>query len=160
MVLDIFLAYLSSIEAQSLYFAALFGIIIGVEREISGKDASIRTFSLISIGSCLFTIISIKAGGSTVTGDPYDLTRISAQIVSGVGFLGGGVIFKTSDRIEGITTAALIWLTAALGMACGFGQYLLVTVSFGIIICVHLFSRALHLTVFRSHPKRRRHRGV
>lgn len=150
--------YLTSMEAYSIYYAALIGIVIGLEREVRGKNASIRTFSLISIGSCLFTLMSVKAGGSVASGDPYDLTRIAAQVVTGVGFLGGGVIFKTHDRIEGITTAAMIWLTAALGMACGFGQYELVTVSFGTGIAVHFLSRTLHATVFKG--KNKRNRGV
>jgi putative Mg2+ transporter-C (MgtC) family protein len=108
--------------AKQLMMSAIVGLCIGVERELRGKPASLRTFSVISTGSCLFTILSVQAAGTSVDGSPYDVTRIAAQIVSGIGFLGGGVIFKTTDRIEGITTGALIWLAAALGMACGFNQ--------------------------------------
>jgi len=102
-------------HARQLFIAAMIGLVIGVEREFRGKAASLRTFSIISTGSCLFTILSFETAN-------LDQTRIAAQIVSGVGFIGGGVIFKTSDRIEGITTGALIWLAAAIGMACGFNQ--------------------------------------
>jgi putative Mg2+ transporter-C (MgtC) family protein len=102
-------------EARQLFLAAMIGLVIGLEREWRGKAASLRTFSIIATGSCLFTILSVQAAN-------LDQTRIAAQIVSGIGFLGGGVIFKTKDRIEGVTTGALIWLAAAIGMACGFNQ--------------------------------------
>lgn len=102
-------------HARQLFLAGIIGLLIGIEREWRGKPASLRTFSVISTGSCLFTILSLEAAN-------LDQTRIAAQIVSGVGFLGGGVIFKTTDRIEGITTGALIWLAAALGMAAGFNE--------------------------------------
>lgn len=80
-------------DAKQVLYAALIGFIIGYERELKGKPASIRTFSIITIGSCLFTILSFKAARS-INGAPFDVTRIAAQIVSGVGFLGAGVIFS------------------------------------------------------------------
>ncbi len=101
--------------ARQLFIASLIGIVIGIERETKGKPASLRTFSVISLGSCLYTILSVE-------GANMDQARVAAQIVSGVGFIGGGVIFKSSDKVEGITTAALIWLAAAAGMACGFNR--------------------------------------
>ena len=110
--------------ALKLALAAISGLLIGFERELRGKPASLRTFSTICVGSCLFTILSFD--GVDSPGPQFDPSRIAAQIVSGVGFLGAGVIFKTNDRIEGITTAALIWLAAALGMAAGFGKAMIV----------------------------------
>ena len=101
--------------ARQLFIASMIGIAIGIERETKGKSASLRTFSVISLGSCLYTILSVQ-------GANLDQTRVAAQIVSGVGFIGGGVIFKSRDRVEGITTAALIWLAAAAGMTCGFNR--------------------------------------
>jgi putative Mg2+ transporter-C (MgtC) family protein len=106
---------------KDLLIAALMGFAIGLERELRGKQPSIRTFSMISTGSCLFTLISIEMAAAAV-GEHGDPTRIAAQIVSGVGFIGGGVIFKMQSKVEGITTAALIWLTAGLGMAVGIGH--------------------------------------
>ena len=124
------------VEAKQLFVAGLLGLIIGLEREKRGKPASLKTFSMISVGSCLFTILSVQAAGGA-HGSPYDMTRIAAQIVTGVGFLGAGVIFKTQDRIEGVTTAALIWLTAAIGMTCGFNRMNLVIWAFVVGVLMH-----------------------
>lgn len=92
------------------------GAIIGIEREYHSKSTGLRTMMLISLGSTLFTIISIKLGS--------DPARIAANIVTGIGFVGGGIIFRdnTNARITGITTAASVWVTAALGMCVGFGN--------------------------------------
>ncbi len=94
------------------------GGIVGAEREYASKDAGLRTLILISIGSCLFTMISIFVTGS---GD-----RIASNIVTGIGFLGAGVIFKEESRVKGLTTAATVWAVAALGMAAGAGFYKIV----------------------------------
>lgn len=128
-----------SAQAKQLCLSAVIGFIIGLERAFRGKPASMRTFSTICAGSCLFTILSVEAiaGQNAV---PHDVTRIAAQVVTGVGFLGGGVIFKTSDRIEGITTGALVWLAAAIGMACGFDRISLVIWSCLIGVLVHILS--------------------
>lgn len=96
-----------------LLLAALLSFIIGSERERRGRNAGLRTHMLVGIGSCLFTILSAKAFGS---GDPG---RIAAQVVAGIGFLGAGAILKDSGSIHGLTTAASIWATAAIGMAVG-----------------------------------------
>lgn len=135
------------IVAKQLFLAAIVGLIIGFDRAIRGKIASLRTFSMISVGSCLFTILSVDG----VLGMPTvpDVTRIAAQIVTGVGFLGGGVIFKTADRVEGITTAAMIWLTAALGMACGFNQVEAVYWAFAVGVAVHFLSTWGHRLIDR-----------
>jgi len=109
------------VTAKLIMLAAITGLMIGFEREIKNKAASLRTFSFISLGSCLFALLSVEATRSAGISH-YDVTRIAAQVVTGIGFVGGGVIFKTHDRIEGITTASMIWMTAALGMACGFNR--------------------------------------
>ena len=129
---------------DKIFYSAIIGIVIGLEREFRGKHASLRTFSAICVGSCIFTVLSVEAAGGA-NGAPYDMTRIAAQIVSGIGFLGGGVIFKTTDRIEGITTGALIWLTAALGMACGFGQTEIALWAFFIGFFAHVSMHFLYL---------------
>jgi putative Mg2+ transporter-C (MgtC) family protein len=107
-----------------IILALIIGGIIGAERERHNKAAGLRTMILICIGSCLFTIFSLK-----MTGDKYDPTRIASNIVVGIGFLGAGVILREGGRITGLTTAATIWLTAALGMGIGSGQYLLVALA-------------------------------
>ncbi|WP_044173988.1 MgtC/SapB family protein [Flectobacillus major] len=102
-----------------LIASIIVGAIIGGEREYHSKSAGLRTFTLICVGSTIFTILSEKVGQG-VSPD-----RISANIVTGVGFLGAGIIFKVDDRVKGLTTAAIIWVTAALGMAIGDGHILL-----------------------------------
>jgi putative Mg2+ transporter-C (MgtC) family protein len=103
----------------SLLLAAVLGATIGLEREITGKEAGLRTMMLICIGSALLTELSV----SMATGSLSDATRISAAIVSGIGFLGAGVIITDRGRVRGLTTAATIWVVAAIGIACGAGQY-------------------------------------
>ena len=133
------------VEFKQLLIAAIIGFIIGIDRAIREKIASLRTFSMISTGSCLFTILSIKSTGAAES--HVDVSRIAAQIVTGIGFLGGGVIFKTTDRVEGLTTAAMIWLTAALGMCCGYNQIGLVVWAFGLGAFIHLLSTWAHKAI-------------
>jgi putative Mg2+ transporter-C (MgtC) family protein len=102
-----------------LLIAALLGALIGVEREIAGKDPSIRTFSLISMGSCMFAILSLEPLTVFGIGDPG---RIAAQIIPGIGFIGAGTIFRSKYGVSGFTTAALMWVTAGIGMAVGIGR--------------------------------------
>nr|WP_269452095.1 MgtC/SapB family protein [Tessaracoccus coleopterorum] len=96
--------------------------IIGMERQFQHKSAGIKTHALVGLGSCVFTLISVEGfvylAEYQVTRDP---SRIAAQIVSGIGFLGAGLIFVNRDVVRGLTTAASIWLSAAIGMACGSG---------------------------------------
>lgn len=97
--------------------AAIWGSIVGAEREYRGKAAGFRTTIMISMGACLFTLISIRLGG------PGNADRIASNIVTGIGFLGAGVIFRGDQRVNGITTAATIWAVAAVGMGIGGGYY-------------------------------------
>ncbi len=101
-----------------LALAGLLGGIIGLEREMRGYPAGIRTIALVTLGSCLFTDISQLLGGDD---------RVAAQIVTGIGFLGAGVIFREGLNVKGITTAATIWSAAAIGMAVGIELYLVAT---------------------------------
>ena len=99
-----------------LFVAALLGAIIGLERELAGKDPSLRTFALISVGSCIFSMLSLYV---TAGSDHADPGRIAAQIIPGIGFLGAGTIFRQKRGVSGLTTAALMWVTAGIGMAVG-----------------------------------------
>lgn len=101
-------------ELLLIFFSVLLGLCIGTEREYRNKSAGLRTFILVCFGSCLFTILSIKIG----VNDP---DRLAANIITGIGFLGAGVIFKGDNKIDGITTATTIWATASIGMAVGSG---------------------------------------
>ncbi len=107
--------------AFRILLAALLGGVIGWERLRSDSDAGIRTYMATSMGACAFSLISTHGGG--------DPTRIAAQVVSGIGFIGAGVIFKEKAGIAGLTTAATLWATAAVGMAAAFGMYVLAVLS-------------------------------
>lgn len=111
---------------EKIAVSAFCGALIGLERERAEKPAGLRTNMLISVGSTLFTLASIMSWKYTSGASPtVDPGRIAAQIVSGIGFLGAGVILKTGMNIIGITTAATIWLVAAIGMMIGLGYPLL-----------------------------------
>jgi len=103
---------------QRVFLAAGLGGLIGFEREWSQKSAGLRTNTLITVGSALFTLISIEIAVGTA-----DPGRIAAQIVTGIGFLGGGAILRTGTSVRGLTTAAIIWVNAGIGMAAGAGRY-------------------------------------
>lgn len=120
----IMLRSLSWSTAGQVTLAAILGGIIGIEREWRGRPAGFRTNILIAIGACLFTILSIQ--GFPLNGSSaQDTARVAAQIVSGVGFLGAGALLQTRNKTKGMTTAATIWLVAAIGMAVGTGAYFL-----------------------------------
>jgi putative Mg2+ transporter-C (MgtC) family protein len=110
-----------------LAMAAVLGGIIGFERELRDREAGLRTHLVVSLGSALFTILSaygfhafLASGVTVVRADP---TRIAAQIVTGIGFLGAGAIIRQGASVRGLTTAATLWVVAAVGMACGAGYY-------------------------------------
>jgi len=116
----------------SVVWAVVFGAAIGMEREISGKAAGLRTNVLICLGSAVFTIISKQMAA----GQQDSITRIAAGIVTGVGFLGAGAIIRERASVLGLTTAATIWLVASVGMACGAGAYFLAATTTLIAILV------------------------
>jgi putative Mg2+ transporter-C (MgtC) family protein len=115
-----------------LILSAVFGAAIGLEREVHGHPAGIRTHLLVSLGAALFTVLSIYGFSSTTS--PVDPSRVAAQIVSGIGFLGAGAILKEGLSIRGLTTAASLWATAAVGLAAGAGQQILAAGASVIII--------------------------
>ncbi len=110
-----------------LGLAAALGAGVGFERELRDREAGIRTHLLVSLGSALFTIVSAYGFHEFLTGSAniarVDPTRIAAQIVTGIGFLGAGAIIREGLSIRGLTTAATLWVVAAIGMACGAGYY-------------------------------------
>jgi len=123
--------------ALRLVVASVLGGVIGLEREIHQHPAGMRTHLLVSLGSAVFTVLSIAgfespAGPNGVT--PTDPSRVAAQIVSGIGFLGAGAILKYGTTIKGLTTAASLWATAAVGMAAGAGQWLVAVIGTGIVV--------------------------
>lgn len=138
-------------EILSIVLAVVLGTIIGAEREFSGKAAGLRTNVLICLGAAVFTIISRQMA----VGTNDSLTRIAAQIVTGVGFLGAGAIIRDTAGVHGLTTAATIWLVASVGMACGAGLYLLATISTLLTIVVLLGLAKLEVVLARYRKKHR-----
>ena len=111
-------------DIEGLLLAVLLGAVIGMDREYRGKPAGFRTLMLVSMGAAIFSMVSYKMALM----DPYsnsDVTRIASNIVAGIGFLGAGIIFRNGQDIRGLTTAATIWIAAAIGMAAGIGSFTL-----------------------------------
>ena len=102
-----------------LFAAGLLGGLIGLEREVRAKEAGVRTHFIVALGSALFMIISEFA----FEGKQHDAARVAAQVVSGIGFIGAGVIIFQRNAVRGITTAAGLWVAAAIGLACGDGMF-------------------------------------
>lgn len=119
--------------AVRLIIAAALGGLVGTEREIHGHPAGIRTHMLVALGAGVFTVLSIHGFGQGA-GSGIDPTRIAAQVVTGIGFLGAGAILKDGVVIRGLTTAASLWATAAVGMAAGAGEYVIAAVSASVIL--------------------------
>jgi putative Mg2+ transporter-C (MgtC) family protein len=139
----------SLVEVELLVATFILCSLIGVERQMRQKSAGYRTHVLVGLGSCAFTLVSAY-GFSAVLGDEVNLdpSRIAAQIVSGIGFLGAGVIFKGRNMVRGLTTAATIWVAAAVGMACGAGM-----LSLGIALTLlHLVTLFVVAPVIRKIP--------
>ena len=121
-----------------LIVALLLGAVIGWERELQRMPAGFRTHALVSLGAAIFTVVSAFA----FTGPLSDPTRIAAQIVSGVGFLGGGAILHYGGTVRGLTTAASLWAVAAVGMAAGAGLFVVAAVSAVlVIVALEIFQR-------------------
>lgn len=114
-----------------LLVAAILGSIVGWERERAQRPAGLRTYMLVAFGSALFTVLSITA----FTGET-DPSRVAANIVVGIGFLGAGTIFRTGEVVRGLTTAAGLWAIAAIGMAAGAGEYFLAIVSTVLVLAI------------------------
>ena len=110
-----------------IFVAALLGGAIGLEREYRAKEAGLRTHFLVALGSALFMVVSAYGfeGALVTENHRLDVSRIAAQVVSGIGFIGAGMIIFQKNAIRGLTTAAGVWVTAAIGLTCGAGMYVL-----------------------------------
>ena len=116
--------------------AAIIGGVIGIEREYRAKEAGFRTHFLVALGSALFMVVSqfgFEQTGGTVGNISIDPSRIASQVVTGIGFIGGGTVLRHGANVFGLTTAATLWMAASIGMACGAGMY-------GIAICATIIS--------------------
>ena len=132
----------SWLQIEELALAFVLSALIGLEREFRQKSAGLRTYTLVGLASALIMLVS-KYGFTNILENyriVLDPSRIAAQIVSGIGFIGGGVIFVRKDVVRGLTTASTVWLVAAVGMACGAGLPILaIFVTFGHFIVVTAF---------------------
>lgn len=126
-----------------LALAAALAAMLGWNREQARKPAGLRTFVLVGVGSCLFTLLALEMiemfdhGGG---GGGLDPLRVVSGLIGGIGFLGAGTIIQSRGKVEGVTTAAGLWLTAAIGLSCGLGQYGLagIAAGFGIVVLLAL----------------------
>jgi putative Mg2+ transporter-C (MgtC) family protein len=126
-----------------LLVALLLGAVVGLERERQERAAGLRTVTMVSLGSCLFTIVGAYGFPNT------DPSRVAAQIVTGIGFLGAGTIFLRKDLVRGLTTAATIWAVAAIGMAAGTAQYLIAFFTTLLILSVLMVLKPIEKRFFK-----------
>ncbi len=139
-----------------IFVAALLGGAIGLEREYRAKEAGLRTHFLVALGSAVFMIVSAY-GFDGVMNTPehrWDVSRVAAQVVSGIGFIGAGTIIfhKSENVVRGLTTAAGLWVTAAIGLACGGGMYIL-SIASTILVLVGLEAFNFVLRKIDKHKK-------
>ncbi len=142
--------YLARISLAALLTGA-----VGLNRELNDHDAGMRTIMLVGVGSAVFTVLSLYAfAGITTVNDP---ARVAAQIVVGIGFLGAGALIRQGERVKNLTTAATIWVAAAIGMAAGVGWYTFAigttTLTLIILTLLHRIERHLPFTETRGTPK-------
>ena len=133
-----------------LAVAAGLGMVIGIERELREQAAGLRTHMLVAVGACLFTLVSAYGFESSSDATP-DPSRVAAQIVTGIGFLGAGAILREGQWVRGLTTAASLWVVAAVGMAVGLGLYW----ASGVAVVITVVS----LWLLRPFRRRLRHLG-
>ena len=136
------------LDVYKALMAVAAGLILGLERELKDKSAGLKTITIITLGATLFSIISYKVGGIDRG------TAIAAYIVSGVGFLGAGVIFKDGFTVSGLTTAGIIWLAAAIGTSIGFGEFYMAATFMGAALLTIFILTPLINAVFN--PKKNR----
>src|SRR2546425_8176694 len=126
-----------------LVIALVLGAVVGLERERQERAAGLRTVTMVSLGSCLFTIVGAYGFSQT------DPSRVAAQIVTGIGFLGAGTIFLRKDLVRGLTTAATIWAVAAIGMAAGTAEYVIAFFTTLLILSGLIVLKAIERRLFK-----------
>lgn len=140
-----------------IFSAMLLGFAVGLEREMTNKYAGLRTNILVCLGACVFTLISIYGFPMvSVTGEEFgtrDTARVAAQVVTGIGFIGGGTVLRHGATVFGLTTAATLWMSASIGMACGAGMYGVAILSTVVAILVLVSVRVFEKNVLVSSTK-------
>lgn len=153
----------NSVIILRIALAILVGTIIGIEREIKGRPAGIRTHILVCLGACTISLIESYFTASLTADEnsaiAYNFGRLSAQVISGIGFLGAGTILFSDRKITGLTTAASLWNTACLGIAIGYGYYVIAIVgSLFVFFVLILMQRIIHVRVTKKLEVRFVHR--
>lgn len=133
-----------------LALACLLGGMVGLEREYSKKTAGLKTYILVSLGATVFAIISQSAYDMFLGDTSFDPSRMASQVIVGIGFLGAGAIIKRGDEIHGVTTAAGIWIAAAIGLAVGTGLYFLAIATALIALIVLTLVRKIEFSIKRK----------
>ncbi|AQT67320.1 magnesium transport protein MgtC [Anaerohalosphaera lusitana] len=148
-------------ELIGLLMAFTLGGLIGIEREINGKPAGLRTNIIICVGAAAFTVLGRHFAGEATEEVPEAFARLAAGIITGVGFLGGGVLIREGSTVHGLTTAASIWLVTSIGIACGIGSYALaITVTLlALVVLLGLSPVAHRIRDVKDEEHRRDSRG-
>ena len=140
-----------------IIFAIILGSMIGLERELTNKSAGLRTQIMVCLGACIFTILSIYGFSTAVTLYPLgDPSRVAAQIITGIGFIGAGTVLRQGLTITGLTTASTLWIVAAVGMACGCGKINLAVVSAVLAVAILVLIRTFELKLMPHNAKHQR----
>lgn len=151
--------------AVRIISAVILGFLLGLERELTNKYAGLRTHILVCLGACIFTILSIYGFPTFADGDNVitsqatgirDTGRVAAQIVTGIGFIGAGTVLRNGPIIIGLTTAATLWISAAIGMACGVGMYDVAVIATLISVAVLTLIRIFEKKILPASIKRSR----
>jgi putative Mg2+ transporter-C (MgtC) family protein len=142
--------------AVRLGAALILGSAIGLNRELHGKPAGLRTHGLVSLGAAVATIVSLGFPGETKLMDPNAISRVLQGILTGIGFLGAGVILRDPNgHVTGLTTAATIWICAVLGVACGLGDWSVLGIAIGLTVIVLAFGRPVERLAERLFKRKR-----
>ena len=136
--------------------ATVCGMAVGIEREFSEKPAGLRTHTLVALGAACFTVAGFAALPYAGAGVGVDPSRIAAQVVNGIGFLGAGIVIFQGDRVQGLTTAAEMWAVAALGVLCGLGLWAVALLATLLILVIVVGGRPLETLIDRTRSRRHR----
>ncbi len=148
-----------TITSTRLIVSIFLASLLGVERELTGKVAGLRTHILVCAGACVFTLLSVYGFKMHITegiSGVNDPARIGAQIITGIGFIGAGTIMRSGGNVLGITTAATLWMSAAIGMACGCGIYSIAVLATLLTLFVLILIRQFEKKVLSDHLKKYR----
>jgi putative Mg2+ transporter-C (MgtC) family protein len=152
-----FLHYFQIADADILLriiLAIVLGSVIGLERELTNKSAGLRTQIMVCLGACIFTILSIYGFSTAVTLYPLgDPSRVAAQIITGIGFIGAGTVLRQGLTVTGLTTASTLWIVAAIGMACGCGKLSIAVVSTILAVAILVLIRIIELRLMPNNLK-------